>query len=217
MPGLTPVTTPALFTVATAGVAEVHGFTAAGVPDPVNVVVDPSQTVSVPVIDGCALTVAVAVLLHPLLLVYVIVVVPAATPVTTPVLLTVATPVLDEIHGLIAAGVPEPVNVVVNPTQTVNVPVIVGCAFTVTVAVFGQPLLLVYVIVVVPAAIPVTTPVLFTVATPVLDDIHGLAAAGVPEPVNAVVDPTQTVNVPVIDGCALTVVVTVLEHPLLLV
>jgi len=52
VPGLTPVTTPALVTVATAGVAETHGFTAAGVPDPVNVIVDPSQTVKVPVIVG---------------------------------------------------------------------------------------------------------------------------------------------------------------------
>ncbi len=68
-----------------------------------------------------------------------------------------------------------------------------------------------------PAATPVTTPVLLTVATPVLEDVHGFAAAGVPDPVNEVVDPTQTVNVPVIVGCALTVIVTVLEHPLLFV
>jgi hypothetical protein len=73
----------------------------------------------------------------------VIVVVPAATPVTTPALVTVATPVFDEVHGLAAAGVPDPFNVAVDPTQTVNVPVIVGCALTVTVAVLEQPLLLV--------------------------------------------------------------------------
>jgi hypothetical protein len=87
--------------------------------------------------------VTVAVLVHPLLLVYVIVVVPAATPVTMPVLLTVATPVLDDVHGLTAAAVPDPVNVVVDPVQTFNVPVIVGCAFTVIVAVLEQPLLVV--------------------------------------------------------------------------
>src|SRR6266480_975263 len=217
VPGFTPVTTPALFTVATPVFDDVHGLTAAGVPDPVNVVVDPTHTVNVPVIVGCALTVTVAVLLHPLLLVYVIVVVPAATPVTTPALLTVATPVFDDVHGLTAAGVPDPVNVVVDPTHTVNVPVIVGCALTVTVAVLLHPLLLVYVIVVVPAATPVTTPALLTVATPVFDDVHGLTAAGVPDPVNVVVDPTHTVNVPVIVGCALTVTVAVLLHPLLLV
>jgi hypothetical protein len=69
----------------------------------------------------------------------------------------------------------------------------------------------------VPAATPVTTPALFTVATPVFEDVHGLAAAGVPDPVKVVVEPTHTVVVPVIVGCALTVIVTVLEHPLLLV
>jgi hypothetical protein len=41
---------------------------------------------------------------------------------------------------------------------------------------------------------------LFTVATPVLDEVHGLAAAGVPDPFNVVVDPAQTFNVPVIAG-----------------
>jgi len=139
----TPVTTPVLLTVATAGVAETHGFTAAGVPDPVNVVVPPTQTVNVPAIVGAAVTVTVAVCVQPLLLVYVITLVPAATPVTTPVLLTVATAGVADTHGFTAAGVPEPVNVVVAPTQTVNVPVIVGLAFTVTVAVMLQPLLLV--------------------------------------------------------------------------
>jgi hypothetical protein len=51
----------------------------------------------------------------------------------------------------------------------------------------------------------------------VFDDVHGFTAAGVPDPVNVVVDPTQTFNVPDIVGCALTVIVTVLEHPLLFV
>ena len=69
VPGLTPVTTPALFTVATPVLDEVHGLAAAGVPDPFNVIVEPSQTAVGPVIVGCALTVTVAVLLHPLLLV----------------------------------------------------------------------------------------------------------------------------------------------------
>jgi hypothetical protein len=40
-----------------------------------------------------------------------------------------------------AAGVPEPTSVVVAPGQTVKTPVIVGFAFTVTVAVLLQPLL----------------------------------------------------------------------------
>jgi hypothetical protein len=70
---------------------------------------------------------------------------------------------------------------------------------------------------VVPGLTPVTTPALVIVATPVLDDVHGLAAAGVPDPVNVIVAPSQTAVEPVILGCALTVIVAVLEQPLLLV
>ena len=66
---LTPVTIPVLLTVATPGVADVHGFDPAGVPEPVKVVVDPAQTLKVPVIAGKAFTVTVAVVLQPLLLV----------------------------------------------------------------------------------------------------------------------------------------------------
>jgi hypothetical protein len=143
VPGFIPVTTPVLLTVATAGVAEIHGFTTAAVPEPVNVVVDPSQTVNVPEILGKAFTVTVTVLLHPLLFVYVIIAVPALFPVTTPVLLTEAMPGAEDVHGLTAAGVPEPVNVVVPSSHIVNVPLIVGCAFTVIVTVLLQPLLFV--------------------------------------------------------------------------
>ena len=52
--------------------------------------------------------------------------VPTETPITNPELVTVATIGEDDIHGLETAGVPEPVNCVVNPTQTFVVPVIVG-------------------------------------------------------------------------------------------
>jgi hypothetical protein len=68
--------------------------------------------------------------------------------------------------------------------QTLRVPVIVGNAFTVTVAVILHPLLLVYVITLVPAETAVTSPVLLTVATPVEADTHGLEVAGDPDPVN---------------------------------
>jgi hypothetical protein len=67
--------------------------------------------------------------------------VPAPTAVTNPVELTVATEVVPETQGFVAAGVPEPFNCVVAPMQTVNVPVIVGKAVTVTVAVVVQPVL----------------------------------------------------------------------------
>ena len=69
--------------------------------------------------------------------------VPADTPVTTPPFVIVATAVLDDVQGFTAAGVPDPFNVVVSPTHTVSVPVIVGAALTVTVAVLEQPALLV--------------------------------------------------------------------------
>ncbi len=65
-------------------------------------------------------------------------VVPADTPVTVPVVplpLMVATPVLEDVHGLLAAAVPEPVKVVVPVLQMLKVPDIVGSALTVTVAV----------------------------------------------------------------------------------
>ena len=128
-----------LLTVAMAGLAETHGLVVAGVPEPVSVVVKPSQTFKVPVIVGRASTLTVAVILHPLELVYVMMEVPADTPVTTPTLSTVATAGLAETQGFVAAAVPEPVSVVVRPSQTFKVPLIVGSAFTITVAVMIQP------------------------------------------------------------------------------
>ena len=53
--------------------------------------------------------------------------VPAATPVTIPPE-TVATNVVAEVQGLEVAAVPDPVNVVVEPTQAEVVPVIVVAA-----------------------------------------------------------------------------------------
>ena len=72
-----------------------------------------------------------------------IVTVPAATPVTTPALFTLATVVLDEVQGVVVAGVPEPFRLIVEPTQTALAPVIVGNAFTVMVVLTEQPLLFV--------------------------------------------------------------------------
>ena len=73
------------------------------------------------------------------------VVVPATSPVTNPVLLTVAMVVADDVHGVEAAGVPEPVNCEVpSPLpQADKVPVIVGLLLTVNVAVVLQLLVLV--------------------------------------------------------------------------
>ena len=65
--------------------------------------------------------------------------VPVAAPVTTPADEMVALAVVAEIQGLTAAAVPDPVNVVVPFLHNVSVPVIVGFALTVTVAVIEQP------------------------------------------------------------------------------
>jgi len=68
------------------------------------------------------------------------VVVPALTPVTTPALVIVATAVLDEVHGVVGCAVAEPVRVEVLPIQVFKVPLMVGNALTVKVAVIAQPL-----------------------------------------------------------------------------
>lgn len=65
--------------------------------------------------------------------------VPALTPVTTPVLDTVATALLDEVQGVVASAVAEPVSVEVLPTQALSVPLMMGSAFTVKVALMVQP------------------------------------------------------------------------------
>ena len=59
---------------------------------------------------------------------------PAATGVTVPdVVVVFIVPLVasDDAHALLAAAVPEPVNTVVEPIQTVAVPEIVGKAFIV--------------------------------------------------------------------------------------
>ena len=65
---------------------------------------------------------------------------PALTPVTKPVEVIVATAVFDDTQGFDVAAVLEPVNWVVETTQTLNVPLIVGDGFTVMVLVAVQPL-----------------------------------------------------------------------------
>ena len=66
-----------------------------------------------------------------------------------------------------------------------------------------HPLLSLYVIMLVPAATPVTVPVVLAplmVATVVEPEVQGLEAAAVPEPVNEVVPVPQTDKVPEMVG-----------------
>lgn len=72
-------------------------------------------------------------------------------------------------------------------------------------------------IVVVPLERADTKPVLETVATAVLDEIHGLMTAAVPVPFNCDAEPTQALNVPLMEGKGFTEKVAVITQPLLLV
>lgn len=60
---------------------------------------------------------------------------PAATPVTKPVVETVANAVFELNHGVVEFAVAVPVNCLVDPTHTFKVPVIVGFALTIILAV----------------------------------------------------------------------------------
>lgn len=90
---------------------------------------------------------------------------------------------------------------------------------TETETVRAQPTLLVYVMDTVPEATPVTVPVVLapaTVATEALDVVHGDTAAGVAEPVRAMVPFLNTDSVPLTVGRAFTVPASVIVFKLTL-
>ncbi len=155
VPALLPVTIPDASTDALAGRLLVHTP-----PDGVElkVVVLPIQVFKVPdMLVGVAFTVTFLVLLQLVLNWYVIATVPAPMPVITlPVALATAALLLLQVPP---AGELE--KIVVRPVHTVAVPVMsVGRGFTVTTCVLLQLPPSEWVMVVVPAAIPVTTPVI---------------------------------------------------------
>lgn len=207
LPGATPVTRPALLTVAIAGLLLTHVPPVLGV----TLAVEPSQTSVAPPRVGKAVTVTVPVVAEqPVVpLVNVKVTVPADTPVTTPALVTVALLVLLLVH------VPPEVGdkVVVSPTQIVVLPVMltVGTAYTVKLIVLVHPVLvLVNVSVTVPGLIPVTTPEFVTVAILVLLLLHVPLDVGV----TVAVEPSHTLVAPPRTGKASTVTLPVVaEHP----
>ena len=189
--------TPALVTVAIAILLLTH------VPPVVgdNVAVLPIHTVAGAVTTGKAFTVTEdVVLLHPVdVWVNVKVTEPAATPVMTPALVTVA------IALLLLTHVPPVVgdNVAVLPTHTVAGAVTTGKAFTVTeeVVLLHPVVVDVKVKVTEPAATPVMTPALVTVAIALLLLTHVPPVVGD----NVAVLPTHTVAGAVTTGKAFTV------------
>src|SRR5678816_3865181 len=100
VPALTPVTNPVLLTVATPGVADTQGLTAAGVPDPVNCVVAPIQAIGVPVIVGNGLIVTVMVRIRRAPTLTLVREAAALDADKRHVLLTVATPGVADTQGL---------------------------------------------------------------------------------------------------------------------
>lgn len=69
--------------------------------------------------------------------------------------------------------------------------------------------------VLVPALTPLTTPVLLTVATAVLEDVQGVVGCAVAEPIKVDDCPTQALKVPLIVGKGFTVKLAVWVQPLL--
>ena len=99
--------------------------------------------------------------------------------------------------------------------QTANgfVTINFGNSFTENKKSTEQPLLFLYVIVVVPVAILDTSPVSLTVAIEGFEDIHGELVLAVPEAVNCVVVPIHPFDGPDIVGMLFTVNVIFTVHP----
>ena len=137
----------------------------------------------------------------------------AEIPVTTPVALPTSA-----IVGSLLAHVPpvtKSLNIVVEPSHTFGLPVIAaGNGFTLTTIVAAQPVVpvMVYEIVVVPTAMPVTRPAGLTLA------VAGAVLLHVPPALaslSSVDNPTHTMGVPVIAaGAAYTFINAVTLQPL---
>ena len=143
VPAVNAVTKPELDTVATVVLEDVHAFEVAGVAVPVSCDADPKHAFRLPVIAGSGFTLNVVLTEHPLLLVYVITAIPAASAFARPALLIVATLVFEDVHVFNIAGVGVPFSCELLPIQALNVPLIVGSAFTIKAEEIIHPLLLV--------------------------------------------------------------------------
>jgi hypothetical protein len=143
--------------------------------------------------------------------------VPAATPTTAPEPLTVATFVFEEDHGVVVNGFVVALKLTFDPTQIEDDPVITGNGFTITVTFLIQPLVFVYVIILVPNDEVVTNPPALTAATLVVAETHGFVVAAVALPVSWLVLFKQIIVSPVMVGNGFTVNVTSFLQPFELV
>ena len=203
-PAATPVTIPALVTVAIVTSLLIHVPPLTGD----NVIVEPAQTADVAVTVGFAFTVTAVEVAEQVVVLSVKVNVgePAATPVTTPAFVTVAniTLLLDQVPPLTGD------RVIVEPTQTANGAVTVGFPFTVIALVVAEQVVALSLKVNVgePDLTPVTIPALVTVAKVILLLVHVPPLTGD----RVTVEPEQTDNGEVTVGCAITVTAVVVAE-----
>ena len=142
------------------------------------------------------------------------VLVPGATPVTMPVDGSILAAAVFPLLHVPPARPALSVNVVLVVPHKINVPEIAGVGLSVTMLVAEHPTpAVVYVILVVPEATPVTIPVDGSI--PAADPLLLLhVPPGTPAlNANADVDVPHTISVPVIAGVALSVTTCVAEHP----
>lgn len=85
---------------------------------------------------------------------------------------------------MVADGFVVALKLTFDPTQIDDDPLITGNGFTITVLVLTQPLLFVYVMMVVPTDCAETNPPFVTVAIAGVDDTQGLLVAAVGEPLS---------------------------------
>jgi hypothetical protein len=105
-------------------------------------------------------------------------------PITAPTLVTVATPVFEDDHGVVVDGFVVALKPTFDPTQIDDDPVITGNGFTITVTFLAQPLVFVYVMILVPTDTVDTNPLALTVATLVVAEAQGFVVAAVALPVS---------------------------------
>ena len=129
--------------------------------------------------------------------------------VISPVLSIVATPGLLDVQGFVEAAVTDPASCDVAPTHKLVIPDIVGIGFTVMAYEALQLWSLIKVIDVDPAATPLTTPRLETVAIAVLAEVQGFVGFAVPVAESGIIDPTHKLVFPEMIGLGFTVMVIV--------